>query len=195
MPFCACVCPYAYAYALVKTRPTLFRLKTHTFDARRPSVHTNTMSVFIENARVDQNENAYISCWCGHSTTHQNENNDRKYRRRVCWYHGHGVKIKSQHSILSFLNVLVLIVENASKRQCGRESINKNALVWFEKDRIARCKRTCSPALPDLCLLLMSTHIFRKFEVFLCVAETTVDSWLVSYCVVMSFQCMNYVMW
>ena len=116
MPFCACVCPYAYAYALVKTRPTLFRLKTHTFDARRPSVHTNTMSVFIENARVDQNENAYISCWCGHSTTHQNENNDRKYRRRVCWYHGHGVKIKSQHSILSFLNVLVLIVENASKR-------------------------------------------------------------------------------
>ena len=72
---------------------------------------------------------------------------------------------------------------------------NKNTLVWFEKDRIARCKRTCSPALPDLCLLLMSTHIFRKFGVFRCVAETTVDSWLVSYCVVMSFQCMNYVMW
>ena len=41
----------------------------------------------------------------------------------------------------------------------------------------------------------MSTHIFWKFEVFLCVAETIVDSWLVSYCVVMSFQCMNYVMW
>ena len=63
---------------------------------------------------------------------------------------------------------------------------NKNALVWSEKDRIARCKRTCSPALPDLCILLMSTHIFRKFGVFLCVAETIVDSWLVSYCVVMS---------
>ena len=150
----------------------------------------------FENAlEVGANENTYISCWCGRSTTHQNENSDRKYRRRVCWQHGHGVKIKSQRAILSFLNVLVLIVENASKRQCGRESINKNALVWFEKDRIARCKRTCSPALPDLCLLLMSTHIFRKFGVFRCVAETTVDSWLVSYCVVMSFQCKNYVMW
>ena len=34
---------------------------------------------------------------------------------------------------------------------------NKNTLVWFEKDRIARCKRTCSPAVPDLCILLMST--------------------------------------
>ena len=38
------------------------------FDAFRPSVYTNTLSVFIENAsiwktllKVDQNENAYIS--------------------------------------------------------------------------------------------------------------------------------------
>ena len=42
----------AYGYALVKTRSTLFRLKTHTFDAFRPSVHTTTMSVFIENASI-----------------------------------------------------------------------------------------------------------------------------------------------
>ena len=121
MPFCACVCPCAYAYALVKTRPTLFRLKTHTFDAFRPSVHINTMR--FENAlEVGQNENTYISCWCGRSKTHQNENNDRKYRRPVCWQHGRGLKIKSQRAILSFLNVLT--VENSSKRQCGRESID-----------------------------------------------------------------------
>ena len=113
MPFCACVCPCAYAYALVKTMPTLFRLKTHTFDAFRPSVHINTMR--FENAlEVGQNENTYISCWCGRSTTHQNENNDQKYRRPVCWLHGRGLKIKSQRAILSCLNVLT--VENSSKR-------------------------------------------------------------------------------
>ena len=44
------------------------------FDVFRPSVYTNTLSVFIENAsiwktllKVDQNENAYISYSFGHS--------------------------------------------------------------------------------------------------------------------------------
>ena len=57
-----------------------------------PHIHTTLLMRFrlstlrFENAlEVDQNENAYISCWCGRSTTHQNENNVQKYRRHVCW--------------------------------------------------------------------------------------------------------------
>ena len=33
---------------------------------------------------MNQNENAYISYLSGRSKTQQNENDDQKYRRRVC---------------------------------------------------------------------------------------------------------------
>ena len=34
--------------------------------------------------KVDQNENAFIWYYCGWSKTHQNEKDDRKYRRCMC---------------------------------------------------------------------------------------------------------------
>ena len=59
----------------------------------------------------------------------------------TCLKHAHRVLFTSQRAIPSFSNVLVWTVENASKRYCGRESIDaffmitkthsfENALVW-----------------------------------------------------------------
>ena len=122
MPFCACVCPWLMVMRWWKPGQRVFVWKRiHSMFLGLPSTLLrwafSSKTLRFENAlEVGQNENTYISCRCGRSKTHQNENNDRKYRRRVCWLHGHGVKIKSQRAILSFLNVLVLVVENASKR-------------------------------------------------------------------------------
>ena len=38
--------------------------------------------------------------------------------------HAHRVQITSQRAILSFSNILVLTVKNASKRKCGHYSID-----------------------------------------------------------------------
>ena len=98
-------------------------LKRVHFDAFRRSVNTNTLSIFIKKRidlktllKVDQNENAHMSYSSGQSKTRRNENDDRKYHRRVCLQHAHRVKRTSQRAILSFSNVLVWTVDNASKR-------------------------------------------------------------------------------
>ena len=100
---------------------TCFVWKRIHFDEFRPFVLTNalrkrwkwTLKTLL---KVDQNENAYISYQCGRTKTHENENGDRKYRRRVCLYHAHRVQLTSQRAILSISNVFVWTVENTSKQ-------------------------------------------------------------------------------
>ena len=47
------------------------------------------------------------------SKTHQNGNDDLKYRRRVCLYDAYRVQLTSQLATLSFLNVLVWTFEGS----------------------------------------------------------------------------------
>ena len=66
--------------------------------------------------KVDQNENAYISYYCGQLKTHQKENDDRKYPSCVRLEHAKRVQLTSQRAILSFSNGLVWTLENTSKQ-------------------------------------------------------------------------------
>ena len=66
--------------------------------------------------KVDQNENAYISYYCGQLKTHKKENDDRKYPSCVCLEYARRVQLTSQRAILSFSNGLVWTLENTSKQ-------------------------------------------------------------------------------
>ena len=88
------------------------------FDVFRPSVHTNSLRVFIGIASIWKRSGKWIktkmhlvsidiSYYFGRSktvkkkqTNKQNEYDDRKYRRRVCLLHSHRVQLKSQRAIL-----------------------------------------------------------------------------------------------
>ena len=70
----------------------------------------------LENALKSGSKQKRLHIRGGRSKTHQNENDDRKYRRRLCFYHSHRVQLTSERAILSFSNVLIWTVKNASKR-------------------------------------------------------------------------------
>ena len=113
---------------LVPTTLMRFRSKTPTFrcvQAFPPHFYVERfhrkrikLKTFLT---VDQS--AYMSYFSLNGRKHIiKENDDQKYRRRVCLKHAHRVHLTTQREILPFTNVFVWTVGNASKRQCEHQS-------------------------------------------------------------------------
>ena len=99
---------------------------------------------------MDQNVNAYISYWCGQSK----KLTETIAGPCVCSMHI-GVQLTSQRAILSFSNVLVWTVENASEWWCGRKST----------DAFSMTTKMCYCADPKLSVIFdFTTSHFELFK-------------------------------
>ena len=76
--------------------------------------------------KVDQNENAYISYYCGQLKTHQKENNDQKYSSCVCLEHAKRVQL----TVVTTSNSIVFQRFSVDSRKHI-----KTTLVWTRIDR------------------------------------------------------------
>ena len=96
------------------------------------SFHTNTLSVFIENASIRKRSwewiktktHTYSVIVDGRKRIKIKTTTENIACACVNLYHVDRVQLTSQRAILSFSNTLVWTVKNASKRKCGHDSID-----------------------------------------------------------------------
>ena len=126
------------------------------FDAFRPSVRTNTLSVFIKNdlktfVKLSGSRRKRIHIVLVSTVENaSNEKNDRKYRRRVWLKHAQRVQLASQRAILyRFVDSRDGMKTVAWTRinRCLFDD-NENALVWIGQQQI---KQVLVPILSAKC--------------------------------------------